>query len=222
MTEAEWLAATDPQPMLEFLWGRASERKLRLYRCACCRQYEPELCANPPLRRAVALNENYADGLISQEVLDAARKECSSHHSFWKAVCFAVWPPTAHDPAQINRMAGARLAWQSVIPWFQGQQLDAVRTLKAKANGQASLLRDIFGNLFRPVFLDPAWLTWKDSTIRKLAQAVYANRAVDRLRVLADALEDAGCSDAGLLGHLRGPGPHVRGCWALDLLLGKE
>jgi hypothetical protein len=67
----------------------------------------------------------------------------------------------------------------------------------------------------------PVWLCWHGGTIPKLAQAIYDERAFDRLPVLADALEEAGCTDADLLGHLRGPGPHVRGCWALDLLLGK-
>jgi hypothetical protein len=94
---------------------------------------------------------------------------------------------------------------------------------KAEKEEESVLLRDIFGNPFRPLpAIDPAWLTWSGGTVRKLAEAIYDERAFDRLPVLADALEDAGCSDAGLLGHLRGPGPHARGCWALDLLLGKS
>ena len=88
------------------------------------------------------------------------------------------------------------------------------------------LFRDIFGNPFRPVAIFPAW---KSQTVVSLAQAAYEQRElpagtldVARLAVLADALEDAGCDQADLLGHLRGPGPHVRGCWAVDLLLGKS
>jgi hypothetical protein len=85
------------------------------------------------------------------------------------------------------------------------------------------LLRDILGNPFRPVpRVDPRCLSWNGGTVPKLAAAIYADRAFDRLPVLADALEDAGCTDAALLGHLRGGGEHVRGCWALDLVLGKE
>jgi hypothetical protein len=84
-------------------------------------------------------------------------------------------------------------------------------------------LHDIFGPLpFRPVALDPAWLTWQGGPIPKLAQATYQERAFDRLPILADALEESGCDNADLLSHLRGPGPHARGCWALDLILGKE
>jgi hypothetical protein len=86
---------------------------------------------------------------------------------------------------------------------------------------QAALLCDVFGNPFRPVDSDCDWLTWNDGTIPKLAGAIYDDRRFDELPILADALEEAGCDSADILGHLRGPGPHVRGCWAVDLLLGK-
>lgn len=87
---------------------------------------------------------------------------------------------------------------------------------------QASFLHDLFGPLlFRSVNLDPSWLTWNDRTVRRMAQAIYDERAFDRLPVLADALEDAGCHDLDILGHCRGPGPHTRGCWVVDVLLGK-
>jgi hypothetical protein len=87
---------------------------------------------------------------------------------------------------------------------------------------QAILLRDIFGNPFRPVALDPAWLAWNGGTVRKMAEAIYDDRAFDRLPILADALEEAGCTDRDILDHCRWGGDHVRGCWAIDLLLGKE
>jgi hypothetical protein len=84
------------------------------------------------------------------------------------------------------------------------------------------LFRCIAGNPFRPVTGNPAWLAWSGGTTPRLAQAIYDERAFGRLPVLADALEDAGCADAEILGHCRGPGPHARGCWVVDLLLGKE
>jgi hypothetical protein len=94
---------------------------------------------------------------------------------------------------------------------------------------QASLLRCIFGNPFRPVAIEPAWLRWQDGTLRHLARSTYQERTLPagtfdtgRLAVLADALEEAGCTDADLLAHCRGPGPHARGCWPVDLILGKE
>ncbi len=83
----------------------------------------------------------------------------------------------------------------------------------------ARLVRDIFGNPFRPVAVDPSWLT---STVTSLATSIYAERAFDRMPILADALEEAGCDHADILTHCRGDGPHVRGCWVVDLLLGKE
>ncbi|OAI53023.1 hypothetical protein AYO44_16370 [Planctomycetaceae bacterium SCGC AG-212-F19] len=83
----------------------------------------------------------------------------------------------------------------------------------------ANLVRDIFGNPFRPVTIEPAWRT---STVTSLAQGIYDQRAFDRLPILADALEDAGCSNANVLNHCRGGGEHVRGCWVVDLVLGKE
>ena len=85
----------------------------------------------------------------------------------------------------------------------------------------SDLLRDIFGNPFRPVAVDPAWLVWHDGIIGKLAQRIYDERAFADLPILADALEEAGCTNAELLAHCRHPGPHARGCWAVDLLLGK-
>ena len=79
---------------------------------------------------------------------------------------------------------------------------------------QSALLRDIFGPLpFHPVVVPPSVLAWNNSTVVKLAQAIYTERAFDRLAILADALEDAGCNEADILDHLRSPGPHVRGCW---------
>jgi hypothetical protein len=91
----------------------------------------------------------------------------------------------------------------------------------AEQRQQCCLLHDIFGN-FRPVSIDPAWLAWNDAALVKLAQAIYDDRAFNPLSVLADALQEAGCDIPEILGHCRGPGPHVRGCWVIDLVLGKE
>jgi hypothetical protein len=83
-------------------------------------------------------------------------------------------------------------------------------------------MREVLGNPFLAVPIDPGWLTWNSGLVRRLAQGIYDEGRFSDLSVLADALEEAGCADADLLGHLRGPGPHVRGCWAMDLLLGRE
>jgi hypothetical protein len=86
---------------------------------------------------------------------------------------------------------------------------------------QTAILRDIFGNPFRPVSITPAWLMRNDGTAPKLAQAIYDERAFDRLPILADVLEEAGCTNADILNHCRQPSEHVRGCWVIDLILGK-
>jgi len=84
------------------------------------------------------------------------------------------------------------------------------------------LLRELFGNPYRSIPLELAWLNWNDRTIPKLAQGIYDDRAFDRLPILADALEDAGCHNADILAHCRSDGDHVRGCWVVDLLLGRS
>jgi hypothetical protein len=86
---------------------------------------------------------------------------------------------------------------------------------------QADLLRDLIGNPFRPIIIEPKWLTWSNNAVPEQAEAIYQERAFDRLPSLADALEHAGCTNADILAHCRQPGEHVRGCWVVDLLLGK-
>jgi hypothetical protein len=103
-----------------------------------------------------------------------------------------------------------------------------VRTLEKNADSEAkdrstkfqlATLHDIFGNPFRPVTIDSSWLT---RTVTNLAQAIYTDRVFDRMPILADALEEAGCNNAEILQHCRQPGIHVRGCWVVDLVLGKD
>jgi hypothetical protein len=197
MTEAEWLACTNPRPMLEFLEGKASDRKLRLFACGCCRGIW-HLLTDGRTQRAVEVAERYADGEATGEDLAAAE-------------------------AAAEDAAGA--AWEAAES--AGDAWDAAWV--AAADASAALLRDVFGNPFRTAAVDPAWLAWRNGTVARLAQAAYEHRHLPagtldngRLAVLADALEDAGCADADLLGHLRGPGLHIRGCFPVDLLLGRE
>jgi hypothetical protein len=202
MTEAEWLACTDPRPMLEFLEGKASERKLRLVACACCRGLWP-LLTDERSRRAVEVSERYADGeATSGEMLAASAAADTA------AADIAAWAAA--------RAAAGDAAWAA----------RAAATVATSDAALVALLREVFGNPFRPMAVDPCWLAWQGGTVPRLAQAAYAERQLPsghldpaRLAVLADALEDAGCQDADLLGHLRGPGPHVRGCWVVDSLL---
>lgn len=113
-----------------------------------------------------------------------------------------------------------QLVIESLIWRAGGYTLASGRDIAvAEGAAQVCLLRDIFGNPFRPVTLDPRW---QSETVVALASGIYAERAFDRMLILADALEDAGCDNADILAHCRGDGPHVRGCWVVDLILGKS
>jgi hypothetical protein len=136
----------------------------------------------------------------------ASDRTWGAFHSHGRHLCTAY---ACDDVAQA--MAG--LPTEDAAAWFA--------SLHAQHKAHAVLLRDIFDNPFLPRAFPRFWSLWNDGLLPALAGAIYQERAFDRLPVLADALEDAGCADADLLGHLRGPGPHVRGCWALDLVLGK-
>jgi hypothetical protein len=110
---------------------------------------------------------------------------------------------------------------------LKGEKLSAASAILQSAEArererQCHLLRDIVGNPFRPVGIDPLWLSWRDGTIPKIAQTIYEERAFDRLPILADALVDAGCTNEDILKHCREAGEHVRGCWVVDLLTGDE
>lgn len=94
---------------------------------------------------------------------------------------------------------------------------------KAYEKAFADALRDIFGNPFRRTpAIDPAWLAWNDCVVPKLAKGIYEDRAFDRMRILGDALEEAGCAIRVILDHCRTVRRHVRGCWVLDGILGKR
>lgn len=125
----------------------------------------------------------------------------------------------------INIALGSRIRQRGVRQALRIQcQGDPLEPLNDKNRGIGpqsvmALLHEIFGNPAKPVARDPSWLT---STVAALAGGIYAENGFDRLPILADALMDAGCDDAELLTHCRSDGPHVRGCWAVDLLLGKS
>jgi hypothetical protein len=105
----------------------------------------------------------------------------------------------------------------------EGQSEPDEAVLSAERAVQCALLRDIVGTpQGPPSVVEPAWLHWQGGAVPKLAAGIYDDRTFDRLPLLADALEDAGCADAAILGHCRGGGEHVRGCWVLDLVLGKD
>jgi hypothetical protein len=237
MTEAEWLACTDPQLMLEFLRGKVSDRKLRLFGCACCRGIW-HLLTDKRSRRAIDVAERFGDGEVSTKGL--AKAFLKAHDAFQEAndddwclyhgtniVSGLVRPvvaneqhPDAYDPIRLSQDVIDLLACEASHAeeedadgrgYTEGEDLECKR--------QSGIIRDVLGNPFNPAALDPSWLT---STVLALAAGIYCEKAFDRMPILADALEDAGCDDEDVLNHCRLPGEHVRGCWVLDLVLGKK
>jgi hypothetical protein len=228
MNESWWSTRTDPEELLDYLYANASNRneatfrKLRLFACACCRRFWPWL-TDERSRNAVETAEHYADGLVGYEELSAA----------WESAHEATW--TTETAAGMRRAATLTVETNSWLAAWAAQTLsraladaqapitdsawDAVRHEERRA--QCHLLRDIFGNPFHLVALEPSWLCWKDATIVQIARTIYDDRCFSDLPILADALEEAGCTEAALLGHCREGGEHVRGCWVLDLLSGK-
>jgi len=247
MTEAEWLASTEPDDLLEFLRDRASDRQFRLFMCACCRRFLPFMPRKPAhdlrlCEKYVAYGEQFAEGLITWEEMEAALDE-------------QEWANVSHDgylAALATRQAIYREIAGCTRPMLRGRNLIAhpassaseysrtvmgrlqVNNKTAKGSTptakkrmatiaekryQIQLLHDLFGNPFRPVAVSPSWLT---TTVVALAAGIYEEKAFDRLPILADALQDAGCDNEDSLNHCRQPNPHVRGCWVIDLLTGRE
>jgi hypothetical protein len=234
MNEVEWLACTEPQKMLEHLRGKANDRQFRLFAAACYRRVW-HLLADPRVRHAVAVLERLAEGGVSRgEVEQALRGACNAAFEAetlaWdddlsearELAAGSVYRAFATHPAGAAGQARYCCTHAAVATSGPANEAAAER---AEGGEQCRLLGDIFGGLFRrppavPLHV-PAWCGG-------LAQAAYDNRDLPaghldpaRLAVLADALEDVGCADAELLGHLRSAGPHVRGCWGLDVLAGR-
>jgi len=206
MIEREWQTASNPHAMLDFLqsYGKPSERKLRLFAVAGSRRVWDWIDALG--RRAVNVAERFADGVAGPDEMRAARLSCQG------AGGQAAWYAAATNPA-----IAARNAARSAQAGAANNPLVGSETAELLA--QALLVRDIFGNPFRPLSVDPSWLTLG---VVKLAQTIYDDRCFEEMPAVAEALVEAGCDDADLLAHCRVPGPHVRGCWAVDVLLGKE
>jgi hypothetical protein len=247
MTEREWLACTDPAPMLEFLRGKASERKLRLFAVACCRRVS-HLLKDERSRVAVEVGERYADRLATKDALDEARENSSdASGAAHRAATAAGWSAnTWIANGAANAAYGVCGHWQNWLSdsrlfetpiWAArataGPEVEHVLSDAARADGfeneqdtQCQLLRDLVGPMpFRSVGLDQAILQWNDGRVAKLARTIYDESRFDLTPILGEALQDARCDDAEILAHCRGPGPHVRGCrgcWVVDLLLGKE
>jgi hypothetical protein len=203
--------------MLEFLRGKASERKLRLFCCACCRQVWDRLGWGG--RRAVAIGERYADGTAGW---------WGSYRGEFLALLEDNGPERLAIHITMNRWAGGPGTTGIAAALQVARQTRGDDPTGAEAAAQAGLLRELTGPFpfrvrwpwqRRGLNVPPEWLT---SDVVLLARGMYAERALDRLPILADALQDVGCDNDEILSHCRADGPHVRGCWVVDLVLGKS
>jgi hypothetical protein len=245
MTETEWLACEDLDRMLEFLHGRVSDRKLRLFACACCRRLWPFI-HDEKWRWAIEIVERHLDGEATEEELRGIEGTISYDRDELEDAAIAFTsaitpfdmpggipgmpdrpPPSAVECASNAALYAARAVRMSSIPdrmlrleygWSPEveKQFDAV--LNQELKQQPNLLRCIIGNPFRPARPGP-WIT---PAAVSVAHDIYERRDFSALPVLADLLEEAGCPEQSVLDHCRRPGEHARGCWVVDLILGKE
>jgi hypothetical protein len=228
MTEHEWTSGVDPRAMERFLRRRTSARKARLYACACCRHVwgliedagsrlteeqlrlarqawtEAEAMDEARRRHAVEVAEAYADGKAPGEQLRRAWREADEAAIPYGYDVYNMVVDASSPDLELNGDIAATAANHA-----PDTSLDPY----------CEFLRCIGGNPFRPAALDPRWRT---PDVVGLAWAIYDGKAFERMPLLADALMDAGCEDEQVIAHCRGSGPHVRGCWVVDLVLNKE
>ena len=230
-TSTEWFACGEVDLLCKMLrhldYGvitRFSDRKWRLFGVACVRRVMHAF-REQRTRELVGMVERLADGLLTEEELQHLWGQARNPPN-----------PDAEYPEDCSpEETIARCAFQSLaaIPFGPADAARAIQAAswarsaagerKLEEEAQVALLRDLFGNPYRPAPPSaPALLAWNDGTVVRLAQAIYDERTFDRLPVLADALEDAGCTDGEVLAHCRQPGTHVRGCWVVDLILSKD
>ena len=204
-----WLSEASPRALLRYLQEHnlLSPRKDRLIACACCRLAWP-LLTDERSRRAVEAAERFADGTrLSLEHFYQAARDVAEERCLWGV--------------RMDGYGEASAAHDAIATVVEGDSPAYLVCRDPYVPGAADIIRDIAGNPFRAVPFDPAWLTRNGGVVRTMAAAVYENRTFGDMPILADALEDAGCDSGDVLDHCRGGGEHQRGCWVLDLLLGR-
>jgi hypothetical protein len=232
MTEAEWLVSDNSEEMYKCLREqhgvsrrKVGKRKVRLFGCASCRLYGTAL-SDPRSLAAVEYMERFADGVADPAQMDMIREQARL---------------ALDDAVRLPNPAGATLnerPWRAAAAAFDvvgvrgaaylhwgmrttvgGGNMTEWREWMAARRALAALLRDIFGNPFHPHAITKAWRT---DTALALARQMYEARDFSAMPILADAIQDAGCDNDDILNHCRSSGAHVRGCWVVDSVLGKD
>jgi hypothetical protein len=232
-----WAESTDPIRMVRALMRQSRPptlRKLRLYSVATCRRFRERL-PGPEARAAVETLEAYVEGQSTWPDVVAARQRASEAHTHTSAEAFEQ-RPVATRLAEVHvgyywQMVDFTLnqsasRWSSHSPngydtgynWVVAG-LRADLAARFPDPEQAALVRCVFGDVARRSGLDRRHVT---TTVATFARQMYESKDFSPMPILADALQDAGCDNDDVLNHCRGAGPHVRGCWVVDLVLGKE
>ena len=228
MTEEEWLAERNRSQYM--IWSllqpgkvqrtKAGKRKLRLFACGCCRMIW-HLLDNKILRPALEAAERFANG-------EADKDEIQQWYERAQSLLGGGYSPEAPGVVALtaaHMVADACLSKAGSAAFGPTcMELALAGHSVGDLGGEAilcHLLRDVFGNPFRPAVMNREWVEWNDRSLEAVARSIYQDRAFDRMPILGDALEDAGCDDETILAHCRGPGPHIRGCWVVDRILTK-
>jgi hypothetical protein len=220
MTEAEWLEKTDPGDLLQHLDDKISARKYRLFMCACCREIWQLLKIAECCRQSVEIAERHVDGLASDEERIQAGRTAWSYFVASRVQgngnAYASAASCCDRPGEKSPLVRHALqVYWNLRP--NGSPIDTPLDEKFFC----AVIRDLVGNPFRPVEVDPSWAKWNDGLVGNLARVIYEERRFEDLPILGDALEDAGCTHADLLAHCRHGVRHYRGCWVVDALLAK-
>ncbi|WP_246523020.1 hypothetical protein [Gemmata palustris] len=212
MGEDEWFAGSDPELMLQHVMGAVSDRKLRLFAVACCRRIGDSFTDEGD-RAALSVIERFADGLAGAVEFAAVPTRTTN-----QAIAGAAEIRANAAAAVASAVSAALIAARDGDPDHPKGQGDYYATEASERKVQARILRELFRNPFRTVAFSAEWRT--DTTVA-LARGMYEAREFSAMPILADALQDAGCNHTDVLAHCRGAGAHLRGCWVLDLVLGR-
>jgi hypothetical protein len=229
MKESEWLVCSDPWEMLSFLERRASRRKLELFAVFCCRRALP-LSTDPRHREAIEAAERAAVGELSSEEFEEALQPVVDLWANIPNQTEVGWEPSHYLTAANRHLGGGGATKYAAsfaargLACLSGEEesLPWLAAREAEEAHQCSILRDIFGSPGRPLRFDPAWLSGQGSPAVAVARQIEQTGRFGDVPLLAEALVQVGCNDPSVIDHCRTQEPHVRGCWVLDALLGRE